>query len=176
MKRRSQSKTPLLLGAIILGKVDVVKSLLRDGYPINSQSEEDKTTALMWAVRRKDLEMINLLVRNGADLTLLDENNDNVALIAVQSSSWDQNDFLDFWYSIDRKIDLKHVNTSGFTILHYAKERQWHILAKLIDRNSSFLTRIDTISKNSCFCCYCSTASATSKYKSKQVCHSMFRH
>ena len=166
-----QSKTPLLLGAIILGKVDVVKRLLRDGYPINSRSDEDKTTALMWAVRNKDLAMINLLVRYGADLTLLDENDDNVALIAVQSSSWEQNDFLDFWTSIDRKIDLGHANTSGYTILHYAKERQWDVLTDLIGNDPKDVKKDNSILSNSCICCYCSASTTSTGYnKGKEVC------
>lgn len=126
-----QTNTPLLLGAIILGKLDVVEKLIKDGCPVNSCTE-DKTTALMWAVRNKHLEMINLLVKYGADITLLNDNEDNVALIAIQSTSWDQKDFLDFWSSINCKIDLDHANRMGNTVLHYAIERKWNVLIELI--------------------------------------------
>lgn len=108
----------------------------------------------MWAVRNKDLEMINLLVRHGADITLLDENDDNVALIAVQSASWEQNDFLDFWSSIDRKIDLGHANTSGNTILHYARVRRWDVLAKLIGTDLADDREIEPVGNGTCVCCF----------------------
>lgn len=91
----------------------------------------------MWAVRSKNLEMINLLVQSGADVTMLDSNRDNVALIAVQSSVWNQNDFLDFWHSVDRKINLNHANRNGNTILDYAAKREWTELVDLIRRDAT---------------------------------------
>ncbi|XP_012274842.1 uncharacterized protein LOC105696721 [Orussus abietinus] len=135
LQKSDLSNTPLLLGAIILGKLDVVKKLLKDGYPINSCTE-DKKTPLMWAVSNKNLEMINLLVEHGADLTLVDKNRDNIALIAIQSPSWSETDFLDFWNSIHRKIDPGHTNIRGNTILHYAVKRQWDVLVELLRKEA----------------------------------------
>lgn len=126
-----QSYVPLLLSAVILEKVETVKKLLKDGHQVNSCAE-DKSTPLMWAVRNKNLEMINVLIQHDADPTLLDKNTDNVALIAMQSACWDENDFLDFWKTINSRIDLNHANNTGNTILHYTIKRQWNILIEQI--------------------------------------------
>ncbi|XP_046746473.1 uncharacterized protein LOC124411423 [Diprion similis] len=125
------SYMPLLLGAVVLEKRDTVKSLLRDGHRVDSCAK-DKSTPLMWAVRKKNLEMINVLMQHDADPTLLDNNTDNVALIAIQSTTWDENDFLDFWKTINYRMDLDHANVTGNTILHYAIKRQWSVLVEQI--------------------------------------------
>nr|XP_046481034.1 uncharacterized protein LOC124218539 [Neodiprion pinetum] len=125
------SYTPLLLGSVVLEKSDTVKRLLRDGHRVDCCAE-DKSTPLMWAVRKKNLEMINVLMQHDADPTLLDNNTDNVALIAIQSTTWDENDFLDFWKTINYRMDLDHANVTGNTVLHYAIKRQWNVLVEQI--------------------------------------------
>ncbi|XP_048507813.1 uncharacterized protein LOC110117227 [Athalia rosae] len=125
------SCVPQLLCAVVLEKSETVKRLLKDGHYVDSCAE-DKSTPLMWAVHNKNLEIINVLIQHDADPTLLDNDINNSALIAIQSACWDENDFLDFWKTISSRIDIDHGNIRGNTILHYAIKRQWNVLVDQI--------------------------------------------
>lgn len=126
----------MLLGAVALGKFDVVKRLLKQGSPINYIGT-DNMTSLMWAVKCKRLEMMDLLIRRGADVSAVDSDGNNALLIAIQSNDWDQDTFLDFWHSVhdaNNNILLNQANKTGNTVLHYAVKRQWdNVLEEFIE-------------------------------------------
>ncbi|XP_069686477.1 uncharacterized protein [Periplaneta americana] len=129
LQKKDLDDVPLLLAAVALGKFDVVKRLLREGYVIDC-SCQDRSTPLMCAARSKSIEMIDLLVRRGANISLVDGKGDNAVLIALQSPIWDQDTFLDFWNSIkdNETFNPNHANKTGYTMLHYAIKNQWEVL------------------------------------------------
>ncbi len=55
-----------LLEEVAAGDIDAVRKLLKEGVSANA-ADEDGATALMYAARDGDLELVRLLVANGAD-------------------------------------------------------------------------------------------------------------
>lgn len=62
-----------MTAAATLGHVDVARELLDAGANVNG-ANKDKVTALHFAVARRCLEMVVILLRAGADLSLKDSN------------------------------------------------------------------------------------------------------
>nr|CAD7402246.1 unnamed protein product [Timema cristinae] len=95
---------------------------------------QDRITPLMWAARNASREMVNLLVRGGAVVTLEDANGDNAVLLALQCPSWDQDTFLDFWNLVkdNEHLNVNHHNKSGFTLLHHAVKNQWDVFVEML--------------------------------------------
>nr|CAD7571143.1 unnamed protein product [Timema californicum] len=88
----------------------------------------------MWAARNASREMVNLLVRGGAVVTLEDANGDNAVLLALQCPSWDQDTFLDFWNLVkdNEHLNVNHHNKGGFTLLHHAVKNQWDVFVEML--------------------------------------------
>ncbi|CAG2055402.1 unnamed protein product [Timema podura] len=133
LNRTDLTDVTALLAAVALGKFDVVKKLLKDGHNIDACGE-DRITPLMWAARNASREMVNLLVRGGAVVTLEDANGDNAVLLALQCPSWDQDTFLDFWNLVkdNEHLNVNHHNKSGFTLLHHAVKNQWDVFVEML--------------------------------------------
>ncbi|XP_073983999.1 uncharacterized protein isoform X2 [Rhodnius prolixus] len=134
-----------LLGAIALGKFDVIKRLLKNGYSLEITSEGG-LTPMLWAVKLKKIEVTDFLLRRGANIHAVDVEENNALLLALQATAWDQDSFLDFWNLIkDTNINLNHTNKSGNCALHYMVKRQWDVvLEKLLSNpkvNINLLTK-----------------------------------
>ena len=50
-------------------KIDLVRKLLKEGYPVNALDSRFGLTPLHFAVRNGHVEVARLLIENGADLT-----------------------------------------------------------------------------------------------------------
>ncbi|RZF44372.1 hypothetical protein LSTR_LSTR007947 [Laodelphax striatellus] len=128
----------LLQGAVAIGNFSVVKRLLKHGCQINCCGKNG-WTCLMWAVKFKRFEMIDLLIKRSADIAAANTEGDNAMLLAIQSDCWHQDAFLDLLNTISRfsssfKEVVNHANKKGYTLLHLSVKRQWeNIVDRLID-------------------------------------------
>ncbi|KAK9503760.1 hypothetical protein O3M35_010251 [Rhynocoris fuscipes] len=126
-----------LLGAIALGRFDVLKRLLKNGHSLEMR-KEGGLTPILWAVKLKQLEVTDFLLRRGANINATDPEENNALLLALQTPSWDQDTFLDFWNLLkDTNINLNHFNKNGSCALHYMVKRQWNIGLEMILSNSN---------------------------------------
>uniref|UniRef100_A0A1B6IT00 Uncharacterized protein n=1 Tax=Homalodisca liturata TaxID=320908 RepID=A0A1B6IT00_9HEMI len=121
------------LGAVVIGKFDIVKKLLKDGVCIDTM-DENRETALMHAVKHFRYEMVDFLVTRGADISLVDCDGNNALLLAAQNSLWDQDSFSDLWNSVRDHPWLRpnHTNQAGYSLLHYITKRQWKLVLELL--------------------------------------------
>ncbi|XP_054287790.1 uncharacterized protein LOC129003516 [Macrosteles quadrilineatus] len=113
-------------GAVVIGKFEVVKRLLREGHSIDF-FDENRETAVMLAVRHFRLDMVDFLVTRGADISLVDGEGNNVMLLAAINPSWDQDSFSGLWHSVRDHPRLRpdHANKAGYRLIHYITRRQW---------------------------------------------------
>jgi ankyrin repeat protein len=59
---------PPIMAAARVGSAAVVKALLDRGADVNARESSQGQTALMWAVAQRQVDVVRLLVRHGADL------------------------------------------------------------------------------------------------------------
>ncbi|XP_014245492.1 uncharacterized protein LOC106664340 isoform X2 [Cimex lectularius] len=126
----------VFLGAVVLGRFHIVKKLLREGYSLE-KCAEDGTSPMLWAVKLKLVDMADFLIRRGANVNMTDGEGNNAFLLALQTSSWDQDTFMDFWLKIkDTEINVNHANKLGNTVIHYMVKRQWDTALELVASTS----------------------------------------
>ena len=58
------------MGAVVNNRLETARVLVERGAALDVQETENGQTALMWAVRNRNPEMVQLLVEAGADTTL----------------------------------------------------------------------------------------------------------
>ena len=131
-----QNALLVLIGATILGKVDLVKNFLKDGrspectdqvkikameISVFSKKKNDKIlmqngmTPLLWAVKCKNSEMIEMYVAKGANFLVKDEIGDDVLITAVKSTEWDEESVIKFHVVYKEYIDIHHKNKVLYT-------------------------------------------------------------
>lgn len=95
----------------------------------------------MWAVKAKNLEMIDLLLSRSADVSITDNNGDHVLFMAINCAIWDENTFMDFWNKTRKihDININYVNKNNFTLLHFAVKRQWKTLVEILIDKKVFI-------------------------------------
>lgn len=72
---------------------------------------KEGTTPLILAVKLKSIEMVEFLIRQGADLRQVDLEGNTALLLAAQQIDWDQKTFLEFWNLIKAmNFDINHAN------------------------------------------------------------------
>jgi len=80
-KKRKTGEPPLIAGAKA-GSLRIVSELLKKGVGVNDQDSYGNT-ALMWAVKNKNPDMVALLLYAGADITLKNRDKNNALSIAL---------------------------------------------------------------------------------------------
>ena len=66
---------------------------------------------MIWAVKTGHTEMIDLLVKRGADVEQGDTDGNSAIVHALQAVNWKQDMFLDFWQSIKgTNVNINHTN------------------------------------------------------------------
>jgi hypothetical protein len=119
----------LLLLACEHRKIKNTKKLLQLGGHIEVKSE-DGLTPLMIAIKNKDLEMVKLLVENGAELgEVLDEKNKLKVTPLIYSIAEDEFDI--FKYLIDSGADVRLQNP----IYHGVVHRNKPMIKALLEKN-----------------------------------------
>ncbi|XP_076253408.1 uncharacterized protein LOC143191856 isoform X2 [Rhynchophorus ferrugineus] len=137
LKIKEVLNIPIAIGCVILNKPELLEVTVKKGLNVN-QYGPNNTTALIWAVRYKYLDMITVLLENGADPTAGVANGENTVIIALEHKLWDEPTFLAFWEKLERfsSIDANCTNKNGHTILHIAVRREWEVfINKLLTKN-----------------------------------------
>ncbi|XP_050310661.1 uncharacterized protein LOC126746447 isoform X2 [Anthonomus grandis grandis] len=131
-----EASIPIAIGCVILNRFDILQKAVSNGLNIN-QLGPNSTTALIWAVRYKYLNIIEYLLDHGADPNIKIENNENLIIIALEHKLWEENTFIEFWDRVLKvsEIDVNATNKNGHTILHIAVRRQWEkFIEKLLEK------------------------------------------
>jgi ankyrin repeat protein len=98
-----------------IGDIDQVKQALQDKVPINSPEERKQTTAVMFAAERGRLDIVELLVANGADINYANRN----GLTALHAASYGNHlDVVKFL--LEKGADINAIERKGKTPLYYA--------------------------------------------------------
>lgn len=84
-------------------------------------------TALMWAVRHKNLNVIELLLNRGADPSVATEAGDTILFQALENKCWEEGEFLSLWKRVEKVqlVDVDYVGRSTRSMLHLAVRRGW---------------------------------------------------
>lgn len=95
----------------------------------------------MWTVKSKSLPLVNLLLLNGADPSLEDQNGNNVLFQALEDASWDETSFLVLLDSIKntKRLDVDRTNKTGTSLMHLAVKREWvQAVIVLVEEKAGF--------------------------------------
>ncbi|GBN29124.1 Ankyrin-3 [Araneus ventricosus] len=113
---RWDNYTPLLY-AVINNHCEIARLLISKGANVNAQNGEGMT-ALHWIAERDNVEMLQILLNGGADVSIRDKTNRSVTEIAVNSNRLEIAKIL-----LQRKdIDINMKGNKGFTLLHISAE------------------------------------------------------
>ncbi|XP_066145223.1 uncharacterized protein [Euwallacea fornicatus] len=126
---------PIAICCVILNKIDTLKTAIEAGVDVNELGPNN-TTALIWAIRYKHLELIRLLLQKGADPTIRVDNGENIVITALEHKLWDEVTFMEFWQMISTvsEVEINAANKNGHTILHIAVRREWEkFISVLLD-------------------------------------------
>lgn len=67
-------------------------------------------TPFLWAVKCKNLELIELYVMKGAEVTGEDVNGDNSLIHAIKSTSWDEESVIEYQKTYEKHFDINYKN------------------------------------------------------------------
>lgn len=91
---RNSKGVPVLCIAVRCNHVDIVKYLIDIGADINAISEDRNNTAIMDAASAGNLELVKLLVNEGADLECQSKNGQTALILAVGHGDVEVSNFL----------------------------------------------------------------------------------
>lgn len=77
-----EEKNKYLLDAIVLGEIDSVEQALSAGADVNSKETERGMTGLMIAIMEEDIEIVTLLLENGADVNIQTKDGETALILA----------------------------------------------------------------------------------------------
>ncbi|KAF5272143.1 hypothetical protein FQA39_LY01225 [Lamprigera yunnana] len=128
LKIKDLNNVPLVIASVALNKVEMLKQLIGEGCNVNEIGPSN-TTALIWAIKFKNLEMVDILLPSGAD-----GNGCNTLLLALENKIWDEKSFLKLWNHIRHYayIDVDFMGKNGRNILHTTIRREWVEVLKLL--------------------------------------------
>ncbi|KAI4461304.1 ire1-related [Holotrichia oblita] len=126
LKTKDLIGVPLLIGAAILNKTDLISNALSNGCNVDIQ-DQNCVTPLFWAVKCKSLESIRILLLNGADPDDANTNGDHIIFTAMDSKNWDEVAFIYLWNNISsvKTMNINLLNKNGNSMLHMAVRRDW---------------------------------------------------
>lgn len=81
----------------------------------------------MWSVENRNFEITELLLKNGADCSLEDQDGNCVLFQALEDPSWEETTFLSLWEVVKdaKTLDIDRTNKNGTTLLYLAVKREW---------------------------------------------------
>ena len=65
-----------------------VVTLIGGGVDVNAQHGNDKMTALMWAAVAGRVEIVGVLLQEGADVNVRDSDDQTALMLAVEGREW----------------------------------------------------------------------------------------
>ena len=118
--------SPLIL-ACYKGNIEIAKLLIDKVQDVNYQSIEG--TALMAAVMRNNLELINLLLNNNANINLSNANGVNALMLAIQ---FKRTEIIKIFLEKNPNLALK--DNDGKTAFEYATNTSDQEIIKLLKK------------------------------------------
>ncbi|CAM9938027.1 unnamed protein product [Ectocarpus sp. 12 AP-2014] len=110
----AQECTPLY-GALLFGHLTSARALLAAGADVNVRCGLLKRTVLSLAAEKGDVDILRALVKNGADVTAVDNDRDTALHVAVQFNRAEVIDAL-----VEMGANIEASNRIGCTPLHLA--------------------------------------------------------
>lgn len=127
----------ILIEAIIEDQPKIAKLLLNKGAKPDMASGTVKTTPMMYASWKGQIETMEALIEKGAELDKTDIHGSNALIKALEYSQWDAALLL-----IEKGIFLYQATTQGVTAAAVAiRSNRTDIIAAMIDKDPEFLTR-----------------------------------
>ena len=111
----TQSDAPALFNAIMTGKLDVVRILLRNNPKWVTARDKNGKTPLHYAVDTGDVAIVQLLIKNGADVNTKDNNGISPLWLAIHDGRIESAKCL-----IEFGADVNESDDGGRTLLHKA--------------------------------------------------------
>ena len=111
---------------------DKVKELLNSGVNIDERSNKNQRTALMWAVRNKNIRMTKFLIKRGADVNLFDNLLNTPLHFAGQG--FDENLTI-VKMLVENGANINFINVNGLPPITFYRDPQ--IFQYLIDNNAN---------------------------------------
>lgn len=71
---------------------------------------QNEMSPFIWAVKCKNLELIELFAEKGADLSKEDANGDNALIHAVKSTAWNEESVIEFHRNYKEYFKINHKN------------------------------------------------------------------
>lgn len=98
------------------------------------KSFQNNTTALMWAVKYRYMDMVDYLITNGADPTIKTDSGDNVLIQALEHKLLDEHSIINLWKKVKKVsfIDVNFTNKNGHNMLHMCVRRDWEQVLKIL--------------------------------------------
>jgi len=130
--RSSDGITPLM-GASMLGKIEIVRLLLDNGADITAKTANDRITALGYTVHRGNDDIVRLLLEYGADVTAKDRYGGEAIIVAPDNS--DSLELVDML--LEKGADINSARQNGRTLLLSAvRGKSGEYIQGLIDRGA----------------------------------------
>ncbi len=129
---RSGAQAHLLLMPSI-NQIDDLNYFLDQGLSLEAKDDQGNT-ALHYAAKKGNVQMIKYLVEKGLKVKVLNENNESALFFAARGARGHTNDLKIFTYLIDLGLDPLQHNNQGQTILHNlaARSNQAELITWLI--------------------------------------------
>lgn len=95
----------------------VIKKYINSHFDCYDDVDEDKVTALMWAARNNEYDVVKRLLGMGANIDAIDAEGQNVMFYAIKNNNAELNKLL-----LDKGGNIHQININEETLLHIACE------------------------------------------------------
>ena len=120
-----------LIEAVMYGNYDDAQELLDQGYDPDVMCENETHTVplLFIAIEDDDLDMVELLVDNGADVNAMDEDGNTALMVSLQTHNLKMVSFL-----LRKHVNVNTRNMRNETALQLANMYNWPEAIELLYR------------------------------------------
>lgn len=119
--------------------IDIVKCLINAGASIDIQHRKNGNTALIDAVFRKDIEMVDTLIKGGANLELINYCENSALLLAYKHN---KHDIFELLINGGANIEIKYSNNDTLLFLACKKLNE-RIILTLHKKDADFFCKND---------------------------------
>ncbi|KAL7938651.1 hypothetical protein V8C35DRAFT_288776 [Trichoderma chlorosporum] len=135
--RDADGRTPLFW-AFAMGRIDVVKLLISYGAAVDPKDDVQRTTPLLSVSFRDHMDLISLLLENGADVNYTDMTDESPLLSAIYGGNEDVIKLL-----LDHGADTEYTTIDGTSPLSWALQINSTSLIKLLLENGADAKYVD---------------------------------